>query len=182
MCCILFMTSDDCIDHLHKAPQELEAFMWANVPPQKPSRLMQVLGVKQAVRPTLPDDCCRREGDEYVVDTAWHGIHFLLTGTAWDDVGPASFLVARGTVIGSGPAVSFTSYETKEIQVAVSRVTDDALRQRFDPNEMNHKMIYPMNWDHEPNCFTEVLDEITDMRRFLENASQKRMGLIRYLQ
>ena len=34
--------------------------------------------------------------DELEVDKAWHGLHFLLTGTAWEGDFPLNFIVSGG--------------------------------------------------------------------------------------
>jgi hypothetical protein len=49
------------------------------------------------------------DGDELGVDKAWHGIHVLLTGTAWEGSFPLNFTVSGGKEIGDvdvgyGPA------------------------------------------------------------------------------
>lgn len=38
--------------------------------------------------------------DEEYLDKAWHGLHFLFTGTAWEGDPPLNFLVSGGREIG----------------------------------------------------------------------------------
>jgi hypothetical protein len=40
------------------------------------------------------------KGDELEVDKAWHGLHFLLTGSAWEGSFPLNFIVAGGQEVG----------------------------------------------------------------------------------
>lgn len=35
------------------------------------------------------------------MDKAWHGIHYLLTGTAWEGDPPLNFLVTGGREVGT---------------------------------------------------------------------------------
>src|ERR1700722_3238791 len=63
-----------------------------------------------------PDDAADA-GEAYAdldVDKAWHGLHFLLTGTAWEGAPPLDFIVKGGRQIGDvdvgyGPARAFSS-------------------------------------------------------------------------
>src|SRR5262245_15812893 len=77
---------------------------------------------------------------EMDIEKAWHGIHYLLTGSAWEGSPPLNFLVLGGQEIGDdlgyGPARGFSPSEVKTIANALSSVTSDALRSRYDPNEM----------------------------------------------
>ena len=48
-------------------------------------------------------------GGELDLDKAWHGIHFLLTGSAWEGEEPLCYLLAGGQEVGDedvgyGPA------------------------------------------------------------------------------
>src|SRR5690349_11334743 len=54
------------------------------------------------------------------LDKAWHGLHFLLTGTDWGGTPPLNFIVAGGETIGDvdvgyGPARAFTPEQLAEI-------------------------------------------------------------------
>ena len=53
---------------------------------------------------------------DFDIDKAWHGIHYLLTGTAWEGAAPLNFLVAGGRPVGDvdvgyGPARAFSGAE-----------------------------------------------------------------------
>lgn len=54
------------------------------------------------------------------LDKAWHGIHFLLTGSTWEGEKPLNFLISGGETIGEievgyGPARSIKSVDVKKI-------------------------------------------------------------------
>ena len=66
------------------------------------------------------------------LEKSWHGLHFLLTGDAWEADGPLSFILAGGTEIaesdsGYGPARCFSPNETAQIHQHVSAILDDQL-------------------------------------------------------
>src|SRR5437763_27473 len=82
------------------------------------------------------------------IDKAWHGIHFLLTGTAWEGSPPLDFLVRGGRQVGDvdvgyGPARGFTSAEVQGLARALSAIAPDALLARYDHRAMNALDLYP---------------------------------------
>src|SRR5581483_8450775 len=94
-------------------------------------------------------------GEEIDLDKAWHGIHFLLTDTDWEGDEPLCYLLTGGTEVGSvdvgyGPARALSSAQVKRFAEAVSGLTVDALRSRFDPARMMSLDIYPTIWDRDP--------------------------------
>ena len=95
------------------------------------------------------------EGEIVDVDKAWHGIHYLLTRSAWDGEPPLGFLVNGGREVGDedvgyGTARVFTAAETRTIADALDRLSDEALKVRFAPADMMAKKIYPEIWDRDP--------------------------------
>ena len=91
------------------------------------------------------------EGISTDLDKAWHGIHYLLTGSASEGDAPLSFLVSEGRAVGAihvgyCPARVFTAAETRTILQAIEGISDEDLRSRFDPGDMTAKKIYPEIW------------------------------------
>jgi hypothetical protein len=90
-----------------------------------------------------------RGPDSFVdVDKAWHCLHFLLTGTAWDGEPPLNFVAGGGTPVGDedvgyGPARAFPSAELRSIADALDRIDRDDLSRRFDGARMDALEIYP---------------------------------------
>jgi hypothetical protein len=81
------------------------------------------------------------EGLTADLDKAWHGIHYLLTGTAWEGEYPHNFLVNGGTEVGDievgySTARVLTAAETREVLDAMNKVSDEDLKARFDPHDM----------------------------------------------
>lgn len=82
------------------------------------------------------------------LDKAWHGIHFLLTGTAWGGTPRLNFILAgghevAGVEVGYGTARAFSAAEVRAIAEALAPLDVDALRTRFDPAAMMQLDIYP---------------------------------------
>jgi hypothetical protein len=93
----------------------------------------------------------RRDGDEADLDKAWHGLHFLLTGTAWEGDEPACFLVRGGREIGDedvgyGPARALSPDQVGRFADFLASISHDDLRRRYDPLKMTELEIYPDVW------------------------------------
>lgn len=129
------------------------------------------------------------EGVETDLDKAWHGIHYLLTGTAWEGTEPLNFILCGGTPVGDvdvgyGPARVFRSDDVKKIADALSGLDDSTLREQFDPEEMMSLEIYPEIWDRAPeddDTLGYCIEYVADLRRFLSDAARKSMGIALYV-
>lgn len=127
------------------------------------------------------------EGILVSLDKAWHGLHFLLTGTAWDGEPPLNFLLAGGhELAGEGvpdtPPRTFTAAETQNIAAALEQVSAQELRDRFDPKVMMALAIYPEIWDRTPHAGDDplayLMDALTDLRAAVATAMQHGVGLL----
>ena len=97
-----------------------------------------------------------REGEDVFedLDKAWHGIHYLLTGTAWEGEPPLNFLLCGGVVVGKidvgyGPARVLRAQEVAVISQALNDIDHDWLSTRYNPTDMIQKEIYPDIWERE---------------------------------
>ena len=124
--------------------------------------------------------------NELDVDKAWHGIHFLLTGSAWEGSFPLGFIVAGGREIGDdlgyGPARSLTSQEVHTIDAALEPLASDELRRRFDADRMTELQVYPFGWSHDPDGELEyLLEYYAELRGFVRRAAERGHALLVYL-
>ena len=134
------------------------------------------------------------QGEDLDLDKAWHGLHYLLTGTAWGGTAPAGYLLAGGAqvgdeqehdVFGYGPARILTAEQVAAFSALVSTgLTTAAVRQRLDPTEMTRLAIYPEVWDRADEAVNnlEFLTEAAaGLRGFLRRATAQGQALILYL-
>ena len=126
------------------------------------------------------------KGDELEVDKAWHGLHFLLTGSAWEGSFPLNFIVAGGQEVGDdlgyGPARGLASADVRTIDAALQPLTADELGQRFDAQRMTELQIYPDGWSHDPDGEREyLLDFYADLRAFVHRTAEQGHALLVYL-
>lgn len=121
------------------------------------------------------------------LDKSWHGIHFLLTGTASEAPGPAGFLFSGGTEIGGdgyglGPPRGFNAQQTSELADAILRATPDVLAARYDPVKMDADEVYPEIWVRDGREGLDyLLTYYDELREFIAVAAQERAALLVFL-
>ncbi len=127
--------------------------------------------------------------DQTDLDKAWHGIHFLLTGTAWEGDWPLSFLLRGGAQVGDidvgyGPARAFTSAEVREIAAALAPIDEGTMRSRFDPDKMTELDIYPTIWDRDPaedDTLGYCVEYFGILKEFVTRAAARGDGIVIHL-
>jgi hypothetical protein len=122
------------------------------------------------------------------LDKAWHGVHFLLTGSATeatDGVGQAILGgVEIGPDMGYGPARYLTPDQVSAVAYELGVLKSEDLRARFDGVAMQAANVYPGIWDEddpdEPlvDWLVETFDEV---RRFYEAAAARRSAVLLYM-
>ncbi|WP_455203830.1 YfbM family protein [Kaarinaea lacus] len=127
------------------------------------------------------------EGIDADLDKSWHGIHYLLTKSAWSGDWPLNFLLCEGKEVGDidtgyGPARTFKSSEVKEIASALAVIDHDTLKENFDPGDMAHQDIYPDIWLNElDQALDYCLKYFDRLKQHVSNAAQSDMGLLAHL-
>ncbi len=190
MVMVLHQASDNTIDRLLADPPLVWQFLAPDNPEvyteaRRASRglLTRLLGRRAEVPPLeLSED----EGELLDLDKSWHGIHFLLTETAWEGEAPLNFVVGGGTEIagqdvGYGPARAFRSDEVRIISQALERVSTEELCARFDPDAMRAAEVYPDIWespsvDDGPLLF--LTQHLEDLRGALRTLVARQRGLV----
>jgi hypothetical protein len=138
------------------APEDPEAVAAARGPAPRQGFFARLLGREPAPPPPVPPPLELHPGEGDLgaagdLDKAWHGIHYLLTGTAWEGDPPLNFLLVGGRDVDDfESAHTFTAAETRDIAAALARVDDAELRRRFAPEEMMRLEIYSEIWDRDP--------------------------------
>jgi hypothetical protein len=160
----------------------------------RPGFLARLFGARPADDPTSatpapPLALSAGEGVFSDLGKAWHGIHFLVTGTADDGEPPLNFLVAGGTYVGHedvgyGPARVFSAAESREIAAKLGGIDDDELRRRFAPEAMMAAKIYPEIWDRDPeddDTLGYLMENVGTLREALATVTGNGHGLMVFL-
>ena len=99
------------------------------------------------------------------LEKSWHGLHVVLTGTAWEGVSPLNFLATGGATVGDddigyGPARILDPAGVAELDKALGAISDAEFARRFIPAALSKAEIYPEIWA-EP--LEDLLDERFDL-------------------
>jgi hypothetical protein len=124
-------------------------------------------------------------GDTEVdLDKAWHGIHYLLTGSIESNGTLASKVIMGGENIGPdrgyGPAQLLNPAEVKAIAHLLEETKPDMLRMRFKPKEMTQMGVYPaVIWERDGDeALTYLLDYYKKLVAFYKLAAEKGQAVI----
>ncbi|MFZ6725519.1 YfbM family protein [Undibacterium sp. MH2W] len=118
------------------------------------------------------------------LDKAWHGIHYLLNGTAWEVTSVAGQAILGGkefgTDMGYGPPRVLSTEEVKKLAKALSVVTSQQLSARYDPQVMEKMEIYPtIIWRREgTDALKWLLDDYAELSKFYRQAAEKEQAVI----
>ena len=185
------------IDRLHAdpplawqvvSPEDDQAVARARGTLRRPGFFARLFGRKEPAPPPPAESLPLTDGEGEAVDLdkAWHGLHYLLTGTAWEGDPPLNFLVAGGREVGEeeigyGPARTFTPEETRTIADALSKISDQGLRDRFNPKEMMRLEIYPEIWDRDPaedDTLGYLMEHVRSLRVTLDRLATDGYGMM----
>jgi hypothetical protein len=119
-------------------------------------------------------------GQDGDFEKSWGGLHYLLTGTAWEGEPPLNFLMhGRELEIRDGdmPVITHGSAETRRIAEALTSLTDDEVRRRVNPDEMNRLDISGGAWD-EPERAELLLEDFRRLRELVSRVAGRGLGLL----
>lgn len=139
--------------------------------------------------PDLIHDFLEEKLDEIDLEKAWHGIHFLLTRSPWEGEEPLCYLVSGGKTIGDvdvgyGPARALKSKLVASFNVALSGISSDDLRKRYDPKALAKAEIYPEIWDSDPaeeEGLGYLVEMFEDLKTFVAKTAEQKKGMVVYL-
>lgn len=145
----------------------------------------------QEVVERLVDGAYAQADDPRFVDVekAWHGLHFLLTGTAWEGEPPLDFIVRGGIELGDdigyGPARGFAPAEVAALAAALEPLTVDQLTGRFDAERMKALEIYPGGWStvrlDDPDVTGYFTDAFERVQRLVLRGRDEGAALLTWL-
>ena len=151
MTCTLHRVAAARIDGLIGSPASVRAFLEADDENWIISRPKGLIGfllrltpmsVETATpkEPLTPEDMDRLRETECDLEGAWHGLHFLFTGTAWEGNEPACYLVQGGEDLGDDdfdvPPRLLRPEHVRDFNLFLGELSEDELRRRYDPKRM----------------------------------------------
>jgi hypothetical protein len=117
------------------------------------------------------------------LEKSWHGLHYLLTGTAEEGKEPLGFLVAGGEEIGEdlgyGPARMLDAQKVKELNRALALISDAELDRRFDLEALADNQVYPFIWDESrEDLLQEYLGYFHQLKQYVDQTGRQNNGLL----
>ncbi|HSU57012.1 MAG TPA: YfbM family protein [Candidatus Dormibacteraeota bacterium] len=186
--CFVGLAEQD-LKAVQEKPERFHALLGLpQIPASKLSFLQRLFGAKTAAIPAQPDWKPSKSFEDFDVDKAWHGIHFLLTGSDWEGEGPLAFILHGGEELkgvdnGYGPPHVFTSAEVREINRALEGIDPQKLFEKADQADFTKNEIYPEIWDSESkeDCIGYVTENLAELKRFIAKIACEKKALIVYL-
>jgi hypothetical protein len=132
----------------------------------------------------LPYDPAAHAGLD--IDKAWHAIHFLLTGSAWEGTPPLANAVLGGTELGEedvgyGPPRYLTPEEVQETAEALRAISTEDLLKRATPQEMMAADIYPNIWDRGEEELEYIAEYYEMLTSFFTATAEANEAMLLYL-
>jgi hypothetical protein len=123
-------------------------------------------------------------GESLNLDKAWHGLHYLLCGTAQEGTPPLGNAVLGGTPIGDnlayGPVRFLEAADVAAVATALSSLDSKEVGQRFDPARMNEANVYPTCWD-DPDTQEWLMESFDALREFYAGVSERGNAVLLFL-
>jgi hypothetical protein len=112
------------------------------------------------------------------LEKSWHGLHYLLTGSARGGKEPLCFLNRGGRPVGRAlgygrPRLLGADF-VRRLDAALRGVSDDTLWGRFDPARFTAEGIYPFIWDEpEDQLRDEYLGYFHRLKGFVSRVAAR---------
>ena len=194
MTCTVHRVAATEIDELLRSPDSMTRILGLDDgPPTREVRPKGILGFLLRLTPITisevdsdaPETSSRVVDPEKSldIDKAWHGLHFLFTGTADNGEEPACFMVKGGEDCDDeGVRRALRPDQVRQFADFLTSVTKADLEQRFDPKRMTALEVYPRRiWSRvapkdDPRQW--LLDSVEELRVFVTRAADAGDGLV----
>jgi hypothetical protein len=122
------------------------------------------------------------EGRSLRLEKSWHGLHFLMTGTADEADAPLGFLLAGGEPVGDLdeadetdiPARLLAPEDVERWSAALEEITAAEFDRRFDPKKLAAEHVYPGIWtESREDLLSEYRMYFESLQQFVRSAAER---------
>ncbi|AFY62295.1 YfbM family protein [Synechococcus sp. PCC 6312] len=117
------------------------------------------------------------------IDKDWHGLHYLLTGQAWESPGVLGQVILGGQEVGEdlgyGAARLLLPEQVRGVAEALRVLSPDELMGKFDPAGLNDADIYPGNWEEADR--PGLGESYENVASYYQDAAAQGQGMLLYL-
>ena len=134
--------------------------------------------------PELIEDLLESDDDvtSVDIDKAWHGVHWLLTGSAESDSSIASDVIFGGQPVGDPDEEMIQVIDEPRVARIASylaELDEASLRARFDPQAMIRADVYPSGIWEEPELLEDyLLPAVQQLKEFYAAAARTNEAVI----
>jgi Domain of unknown function (DUF1877) len=127
----------------------------------------------------------------FSVDKAWDALSYLINGykvdeqkkgetpLAWTIYGAAS--IDKDQDFGYGPAAFLTAAQVKQVNEALSGVSDAVLLKNYDGQRMTALKIYPGGWEDKEQSLDWLNTHLNNLKNFYSNAAANDLAVVMFL-
>ena len=128
----------------------------------------------------------QENGEELDLDKAWHGLHYLLCGDAFQGELPLFNALMGGRPINEHETEDIivrylTVEEVAEVSNALAHIGQAQLKQAFDPHEMNEAGVYPSSDWSEDGELDYLLGYYEPLKNYYRQAAATGEGMLLYV-
>jgi hypothetical protein len=198
MTCALYRATESEIDRLIKEPTAIGSFIDPDdgsaprvrtVRPKGLSglilRLLPITMTEVTSEPAEGAPVPAEDPDRSIdIEKAWHGLHFLFTGTADEGEEPTCYLVRGGEDLDDeGQTRALRPHQVRRFADYLSALTSAELARRYDPARMAKLEIYPDRIWMRPapagdSPLEWLLECFAELREFMGRAAATDHGVI----
>ncbi|MEQ1887506.1 MAG: YfbM family protein [Bryobacteraceae bacterium] len=136
------------------------------------------LELARMAREGVDEDVLMGAGDALELDKAWHVLHYVLTGAAWDGPQPAAALLSGGKEVGEdlgyGPARVLSAKETQAFAKYLGTQSEASLVKKLNVPKMQSMDIYCADDDSEE----DLNHYFPQLKSYVTDAAAKGQGLL----
>lgn len=125
------------------------------------------------------------DADTLDLDKAWHGIHYLLTGSVWEGDAPLDFLLHGGEPLADeedDPVPRLLDPdELRQTDAALAQVDADLLRRRYDGHAMRQQGVYPDIWDEGEAALAYCLQHFDLLKAFVARTARQERSMVIFI-
>ena len=201
MTCSLYRATETEIEQLISDPSAIAGFLEADDrtgPPVRVVRPKGLLGLVLRLFPITITEVAPGPAESTSVavvdpdrsidlDKAWHGLHFLFTGTADEGEEPACYLLRGGADLDDeGQARALRPQEVQRFATFLGTLTPAELAPRYNPERMTRLEIYPDRiWKRATSPGESpqewLLESFSALQQFVSRAAADGHGVVIHL-
>jgi hypothetical protein len=118
------------------------------------------------------------------LEKSWHGLHYVLTGSAWEGSPPLNFLAMGGEAVGGtefgyGPARLLKPASVRAVHEALSAFSEADFARNFDLDALAAAEVYPLIWDEPLEDLQEEYGSyLNALKTFVKSAAETGQSLL----